>query len=52
MPEVQTDETVRAFSGTFRRISGGVGTSFDSLEISATAVAHILVEGCDDIALT
>jgi len=46
VPEVQTEETVRAFSGTLRRISGGGGvavSSFDPLT-SDTAVDDILVE--------
>lgn len=47
MPEVQTEETVRAFSGTLRRISGGIDvSSFDPLTASATAAA-ILVEDRD-----
>ena len=45
VPDVQTDETVRAFSGTLRRILGGVDvSSFDPLTASDTAVDAILVE--------
>lgn len=44
MPEVQTDETVRAFSGTLRRISGGVIVSSFNPLTSDTAVDDILVE--------
>jgi len=54
VPEVQTEQTVRAFSGTFRRISGGADiSSFDDpLTVSATAAAAvILVEDRDEIAL-
>lgn len=44
VPEVQTEMTVRAFSGTLRRISGGVEVACsDPLTVSATAVAAILV---------
>ena len=46
MPDVQTEDTVRAFSGTFRRISGGVDVSFDPLTASDTAVDAILVDDC------
>ena len=44
---MQTEETVRAFSGTLRRISGGgvVVSSFDPLTASAIAAADILVDG-------
>ena len=44
---MQTDDTVRAFSGTLRRISGGVCVScFDSDPLTATgaAVEAILVD--------
>lgn len=41
---MQTDETVRAFSGTLRRISGGVIVSSLDPLISATAAEAILVE--------
>lgn len=45
MPELQTDDTVRAFSGTLRRISGGVDVfSVDLSTLSATAKEAILVE--------
>jgi len=51
VPEVQTEETVRAFSGTLRRISGGVDVSFDPLTASATAAAAIRVEDLNVLAL-
>jgi hypothetical protein len=45
VPEVQTEETVRAFSGTLRRISGGVDVrSVDPLTASFTAAAAALVD--------
>jgi len=47
VPDVQTDDTVRAFSGTLRRISGGVCVScFDSdpLTAAGAAVEAILVD--------
>ena len=54
VPEVQTEETVRAFSAVLRRISGGVNfpSSFDPLTASATAVAAvILVDNRNGLAL-
>lgn len=50
VPDVQTEETVRAFSGTLRRISGGAGVScFDDplTAVSVAAAAAILVEDRD-----
>jgi hypothetical protein len=45
VPDVQTDETVRAFSGTLRRISGGVDfSSTDPLTASVTAAAVALID--------
>ena len=45
VPDVQTDETVRAFSGTSRRILGGVDiSSADPLTASFTAAAAALVD--------
>jgi formylmethanofuran:tetrahydromethanopterin formyltransferase len=45
VPDVQTDETVRAFSGTSRRILGGVDISFaDPLTASFTAADAALVD--------
>ena len=46
MPDVHTDDTVRAFSGTLRRISGGAAVSVDPLTASDTAVDAILVDDC------
>lgn len=45
VPEVQTEETVRAFSGTLRRILGVVdGASVDPFTASTTDVAATLVD--------
>lgn len=52
MPEVHTEDTVRAFSGTLRRISGGADFSFvEPLTSSDTTVDAILVDDCNGLTL-
>lgn len=51
MPDVQTEVTVRAFSGTLSLISGGAMVcSADPLTASATAVEDILVADRNELA--
>jgi hypothetical protein len=48
VPEVQTDDTVRAFSGTLRRISGGVDDDvvpIDPFTASASRMAVAALVG-------